>query len=354
MKTYSDSTILTLATDMLQERGLVSQEEVKRGQLEVAPIASDGSTRRFWRCQILDRSLCVVAAPSATTENECRESKAAWFIGNHLHSKGCAVPELFGWDEDSGMLLFEDLGDKRLHGLVTLGNGLRADNREMVEMYRAVVKDLSHMQVAGAVDFNTDWCWDTKYYDKELMLNRESGYFLTAFWSDLLQQVVPNGVDEEFQMIAGLAGKADSNYFLHRDFQSRNIMVHRGRHKFIDFQGGRLGPLGYDLASLLIDPYCALSYEVQEEILEIYLNQISAHLEIDRNTFINEYHALALQRNLQILGAFAFLSTVRKKSFFKAFIQPALLSAQVRLEQSIFSDIKVVKTMINSGLHAID
>ncbi|BHH82902.1 aminoglycoside phosphotransferase family protein [Desulforhopalus sp. 52FAK] len=353
MKTYSDSFIISLATDLLQEHGLVSQEEATSGQIEITPIASDGSTRRFWRCKVLDRSLCVVAAPLTTTDNEVRESKSAWFIGNHLRAKGCAVPELFGWDEESGMLLFDDLGDQRLHSLVTPGNGLRVNDRQIVELYTEVVKNLCHMQVAGSADFNTDWCWDTRCYNKELMLSRESGYFLTAFWLDLLQQSVPPGVDEDFQNIADLAATANANYFLHRDFQSRNIMVNPKGYNFIDFQGGRRGPLGYDLASLLIDPYCALSYEVQEELLEMYLNHISEYVDIDRTTFRNEYHALALQRNLQILGAFAFLSTVRKKSFFKAFIQPALLSAQLRLEQPVFCDLNVVKAMINSGLQAI-
>jgi len=353
MNNYSDSSIITLATELLQQQGLLSGQEVKSGCLDVELIASDGSTRRFWRCKVLDRSLCVIAAPLNTSDDEKRESKSAWYIGNHLRSKGCVVPQLLGWHEDSGMLLFEDLGDKRLHGMVATSNGLRPDDQHLLEMYTPVVRSLAHMQIAGGVGFNTDWCWDTKSYDKELMLKRESGYFLKAFWSDLLQQEIPGGIEEDFRLIADIAGKASADYFLHRDFQSRNIMVQQGKHIFIDFQGGRLGPLGYDLASLLIDPYCSLSTELQSELFELYWGEIAGAVSIDQSEFRGEYNALALQRNLQILGAFAFLSRVRKKSFFAAFIRPALVSAQLRLEQPVFNELKVLKKMINHGLRSM-
>ena len=114
------------------------------------------------------------------------------------------------------------------------------------------------MQVRGAVSFDPKWCWDTPQYDRMLMLERESGYFLQAFWQDLLGMEEPPGLQEEFFELADRAARIPAGYFLHRDFQSRNIMIHGGEACIIDFQGGRLGPLAYDLASLLIDPYVAL------------------------------------------------------------------------------------------------
>ncbi len=89
--------------------------------------------------------------------------------------------------------------------------------------------------------------------------------------------------------------------------------------RFIDFQGGRLGPLGYDLASLLIDPYSNLPQDVQDDLLELYLRLISNHLAVDEAHFKRHYTLLAFQRNMQIVGAFSFLYKVRQKAFFYGF-----------------------------------
>ncbi len=93
-------------------------------------------------------------------------------------------------------------------------------------------------------------------------------------------------------------------------------MVKDGSVRFIDFQAGRLGPLGYDVASLLIDPYAALTPQFQEELLDFYGSLLAARRPGSEEDFIKYYSFLALQRNLQIVGAFAFLSKVRGKAIF--------------------------------------
>ena len=353
MQTYSEVQIVALAQETLQQQGILTAKDMRSEKFGLERMSSDGSTRRFWRCLVEGYSLCIVAAPLTTTVNECGESKSAWHIGNHLYSKGCAVPQVFGWHEESGMLLFEDLGNQRLHGLVVPENNSKGAPCQVEELYTTVVTELARMQIAGVVDFDPDWCWDGGHYNKELMLTRESNYFLNAFWVDFLQQNIPLGVEEEFEVIADFASQAPACYFLHRDFQSRNIMVLDAEPKFIDFQGGRVGPLGYDLASLLIDPYCRLKLSLQENLVDIYLKELSRHMKVDTVRFRTEYNALALQRNLQILGAFAFLTKVREKVFFADYLHPALQSAQVRLEEPMFADLKILKEMIRRALERI-
>jgi hypothetical protein len=181
------------------------------------------------------------------------------------------------------------------------------------------------MQVRAADGFETSWCWDTPVYDRELMLKRESGYFLQACCTDLLGLDFDRTVLEQTcEQLANDAAKAPVSYFLHRDFQSRNIMICNEQVRFIDFQGGRLGPLAYDLASLLIDPYIQLSREEQVHLLDVYLSALAEVSTYNPEQFRHEYVLLALQRNLQILGAFAFLSKVRRKPFFAQFLGPAL------------------------------
>jgi aminoglycoside/choline kinase family phosphotransferase len=185
------------------------------------------------------------------------------------------------------------------------------------------------MQVHGREHFDSNWCWDTPRYDRQLMLKRESGYFLQALCRDLLQlSIAEPETEEECIALAERAARADNSFFLHRDFQCRNIMVKQGQVFFIDFQAARLGPLGYDLASLLIDPYAALPEQLQEELLEQYLIALSTLIPYDRQQFREEYLLLAIQRNLQILGAFAFLSEQRQKPFFRQYLPPALRSLQ--------------------------
>ena len=202
------------------------------------------------------------------------------------------------------------------------------------------------MQVRGAEGFDPNWCWDTPSYDRALMLERESGYFLRAFWQDFLGREEPSGLQEEFISLADQATLIPADYFLHRDFQSRNIMLHQDEACFIDFQGGRLGPLGYDLASLLIDPYVSISIDLQDELLELYLDTLEGLIPVDRGTFKEEYLLLALQRNLQIVGAFAFLSKQRKKVFFRQFLPPAIGFLHTLLDCELFSDMLILRETV--------
>lgn len=353
MPSYNDTEIITCAVELLRDKGSLSAADTENNRLSVKAIASDGSTRRFWRFSLAGTSLCIVAAPLTTSEPERRESQAAWYIGNHLYQMGCSVPEIYGRHDDSGMLVFEDLGNERLHGLLVPENGNPADPIRVREQYRNVLSRLVHMQVKGAVEFDTDWCWEGRCYNRELMEQKESGYFLHAFWKGVVQQTAPEGIWLEFQHLAQLAAAAPAQYFLHRDFQSRNIMLTMDGPRFIDFQGGRLGPLGYDLASLLIDPYAGLGVSLQEELEDVYIGEIKKQIELDSAAFRREYQALALQRNLQIIGAFSYLSQVRGKVFFRDYLRPALQTAGSRLLQPVFDDLPLLKKMIEQGLHLI-
>jgi N-acetylmuramate 1-kinase len=291
---------------------------------EITALTGDGSQRQFFRVRLAGGRLLVAVFPSGGKFPERGEARSAWFIGGHLFQKEVPVPRPLAYDQDSGLLLFEDLGDIRLYDLV------RQNKRFGVELdgyYRQAIHALVHMQIEGGRGFDVSWCWQTPYYDRQLMLERESGYFLQALCRDFLRLDVPDAsLQNELKDIAGHAGSAPARYFLHRDYQSRNLMIRDGRVGIIDFQGGRLGPLGYDLASLLIDPYVSLTGEVRESLFEEYLTVLRRYIRYDPARFREEYFHLSLQRSLQVLGAFAFLGSRRNKPFFLQFIRPALQS----------------------------
>jgi len=285
--------------------------------------------------------------PEANQSLLIAESAAAWSIGKHLLQQGGAVPELHGQDAEAGLVLFADLGDCRLYDIVAGSvDRMAASADETRAWYQQAIDQLLVLQIEGGKGFQREWCWDTPKYDKALMLEKESGYFLRALWLGLLGQPEVPGVHEEFAAIADVAAEPDAEYFLHRDCQSRNIMVVGDELRFIDFQGGRLGPLGYDLASLLIDPYVALPLDMQAELVDYYRRKLKAGWGLGDENFLRHYEFLALQRNLQIVGAFAFLFSVRGKIFFKTFLVPALNSLALRLEQSVFADYHQLRWMV--------
>lgn len=297
---------------------------------QVEPLTPDGSLRRFCRLVRADGQRAVAVLPPPDNAAGLREAEAGWQIGRHLFACGAPVPEPLAFDASSGLLICEDLGDLRLHDSV-LRHGV--DSLEIMELYRRTVTELAKMQVLGRENFNPAWCWDSPRYDRQVMLERESGYFLRALCRDLLRLDLDEAaLTEEFTQLADQAAQADASFFLHRDFQSRNIMIKQRQVRFIDFQAGRLGPLAYDLASLLIDPYAALPQVMQDTLLEQYLDALTALIPYNREQFRQEYLLLAVQRNLQILGAFAFLSSQRGKPFFAQYIRPALQSLRRLLD----------------------
>ncbi len=347
------TTLLKKTQSLLVSSGLLRQDETESALRTFAggQMHGDGSNRRFFRIYHLKEPVCIVVIPAGDSKEEIAESRSAWWIGNHLRARNVALPEIYAWDQKTGILLFEDLGDIRLHDLLVAGKGVSWKNgSNLLTMYFQVVKKLTHMQCAGAVDFDEDWCWDSPKYDQHLMLERESGYFLRAFWQGVLgKQAVP-GVEEELIDIAEKASKAGTDYFLHRDFQCRNIMVRNGHVRFIDYQGGRMGPLGYDLASLLIDPYAGLPLSVQRDLLNYYLANIRKYLTIEEDLFVDQYNLLAFQRNMQIVGAFSFLYKIRKKDFFADYIRPALSCLAGRLQDPRFTEYPIIRNMVKQGL----
>ncbi|MCP4567900.1 MAG: phosphotransferase, partial [FCB group bacterium] len=189
-------------------------------------------------------------------------------IGRHLRKKGIPVPEIHQYDLEHGWFIMEDMGKTSLQERVSL-------EKNPLPIYENVLNHLFLLQTKGAEDFDPSWCCQTERYDSIVMRQYESAYFREAFlhlylglkrdWPEL---------EAPFCYLADKASDADNNFFLHRDFQSRNIMFSDDNIGIIDWQGGRIGPLGYDLASLLIDPYTELSVEIREDLYEMYLLRI--------------------------------------------------------------------------------
>ena len=286
---------------------------------DLCAIPADGSRRRFWRILPRSSELTFVAMANEPVDNTAaRENFAYLMIGRHLYGRSLPLPQIHVCSLEQGWFIMEDFGTTSLQDAV-------ADGKDRIALYERAVEVLFRLQIEGSKGFSPSWASQTEKYDALVMRRYEADYFRDAFlrnylglkkeWSEL---------ESPFAYLAEKASLAESHFFLHRDFQSRNIMVMKDRVGVLDWQGGRLGPLAYDLASLLIDPYTNLSEQDRDKIYRMYLERLEDAFPEEAESFERAYPYLALQRNLQILGAFSFLSQVGKKTQFRTYIAPAL------------------------------
>jgi len=285
------------------------------------PIPADGSTRLFWRISCPGSDISYVAMEnSPETPFKKRENVAYLEIGRHLFEKGLPVPEIYRYDLSTGRFILEDMGE------ISLQEKVKKDENK-VPHYKQIVETLIRLQMDGADGFKRAWTCQTEQYDRSVMRPLESDYFREAFLVNYLDRKKEwPELERPFDHIAEMASKAPNDFFLHRDFQSRNIYFSEDKIGILDWQGGRLGPLAYDLASLLIDPYTALTARERDQIFQYYLDLLQEADPTEIGPFLESFPYLALQRNLQILGAFSYLTQAKKKAHFEPFISPALQS----------------------------
>jgi aminoglycoside/choline kinase family phosphotransferase len=308
-------------------------------------LSSDGSDRRFFKIQWKGKpALAIEPSPGDIGTSETYSYVA---IGNHLARAGIPVPKIYDFNKDTGIIVVEYLGDRHLHTEI-LALISRSKWSQVKRFYRQAISLLAKMQVWGCRGFNREWCYDSEYYDSKLAKEREAFYFLRSFVEDLMGCSKTQKLENE---LTGLALQVDlidnKEYFLHRDFQSRNILVRNGVLRIIDFQGGRLGPLGYDVAALLLDPYVALPENFWNELLQFYLSELdSLNIDLDKAVFEREFRLLALLRTMQALGAYSYLYLKKGKVFFKPYISPALSNLKTLLSCKDFEKLEHLRLLV--------
>ena len=290
--------------------------------IESKRLKGDGSDRTWYRLTSGSRSL-IMADHGIRMHPSVSEVDSFIAIGDHLRGKKIPVPELLSYDPFSGLVFLEDLGNTNLQMLVRQ----TTDPDAIGGHYRTVIHHLIRMSRLGAKGFDPAWTYQGPRYDRTLIIDRECRYFVEAFLDGYLGWKTGfDDLKDEFGLLADRTLEFSVDGFMHRDFQSRNIMVKNDSVYFIDFQGGRLGPLQYDLASLLIDPYVNLPYHLQTQLLHDSITMLSTagYRNVNADAFRRSYTHCCLTRNLQMLGAFGYLSRVKGKTYFEQYIPPAI------------------------------
>lgn len=283
--------------------------------VRVAPLFGDGSDRKFFRIFCGPGSLIGLISPRRVKAPRTDENDSYLLIGNHLHARGLPAPRILHADAGTGRFLLEDAGDLHLQEFV-ISRWTRLES-----IYTHVIGMLGALHRKAREGFEARFCFDSALYDPAFVYERELEYFRKSFVNDCMGfNTAPDDLRADFEAIAQDAGVNELSLVFHRDFQSRNIMVHRAAFRLIDFQGMRFGPPAYDLASLLIDPYVKLPNRLQDRLLWKYWSSTGRRLGASKAEFMRKFEAVRLARNLQILGAYGFLGVTKKKSRFLHYV----------------------------------
>lgn len=298
METDYIDTLRSLFTDWAQEEGI-----------EVVPIPQSGSYRQYFRLTGQNKQAIGVYSP------EKGETLAFISFTKHFRQMGLNVPELYLTNTAKDCYLISDLGDVSLLDHLEKNRVKGNPSAETYNYYRMAIAELPRFQVDASKNLNFLLCYPTGSFDGKAMrwdLNYFKYYFLRLLKIPFNEAALENDFD---RLIVHLL-QTESHYFMYRDFQARNILIHDGKLGFIDYQGGRRGPLQYDLASLLFQVKASLPYHFREEMLQWYLQNLKKFVSVNEKKFVESYFGFVLIRLLQVMGAYGFRGYYERKGHF--------------------------------------
>ena len=295
----------------------------------IVALPVSGSYRRYYR--IIGKTMRAMGVYN----EDLKENQAFLSFTNSFHLAGFPVPDIYSVDPDDRAYLLQDLGDVTLFGLIeekrrTIGGF----SSEIVKIYHEAIQWLPQFQVRGAALVDYHLCYPRAAFDRQSMmwdLNYFKYYFLKLAKVSFDEQKL----EDDFVSFSDFLLRAEGNYFMYRDFQSRNIMICDGNPWFIDYQGGRRGPLQYDIASLLYDAKAAIPEKEREELLNAYLGSLEKLVPVDRKEFISYYYGFVLIRILQALGAYGFRGYYENKPHFLKSIPFAIQNLKILLDRGL-------------------
>jgi N-acetylmuramate 1-kinase len=302
----------------LKRSGLASRSA------RVVPLTGDASDRRYFRVLLPDADSIVLSLHAAAFEFD----KLPFVnVARLLSRMPVPIPAVLGHADELGVLALEDLGD------VTLQAHLGAATpSEHAALYRQAVALIATLQRRGAELASPDYLPYSVAFDVE-KLTWELDFFIKHFIEAYRGIVIPTASREELRaefavVIAMLAG--EPRVLCHRDYHSRNLMLHKSELYIIDFQDARMGPDTYDLVSLLRDSYVDLPEPTVSELLAYFLALKGQSG--DDSAFRRRFDIMALQRNLKALGTFGYQTTARRNPVYIRYIPRTLRYVRDNLE----------------------
>lgn len=312
----------------------------KENPVEITRLADSGSNRKYFRIKGSEKTAIGVYS------SDDKENKAFITFTKHFLKKGLNVPTLYAQNLKEKVYLIEDLGDETLFNYVM-------DNRNNLSAirknYERALEHLIRFQVDGGKGFDYSVCYPRKKFDEQSIL-WDLNYFKYYFLKPLKIHFDEKNLEDDFYSFAKLLMKAESNYFLYRDFQARNILLKNSELYFFDYQGGRKGSLQYDVASLLFQAQINLSPAIREELIEFYLSTLIQKSNIKSHKFRKYFYPYVVIRLLQTFGAYGFRGFYENKTYFLKSIPYAINNLSWLIESNLlplkFKELQNVLTAI--------
>ena len=320
----------------------------------ILELPSSGSGRIYFRISFKSKNAENIIA---SFNPEVNENIAQYSFTIHFIEIGLKVPKIFAKDESYQYFLMEDLGNTSMLDAITNMNW-----EEKINLYKQVLNELIRFQFDGIKGLDLDVAWPVSKFEKQNVL-WDLNYFKYYFIKTHNISFHESSLETDFHMLSNVLLDTESEFFLYRDFQARNIMIKDGETWFIDFQGGRQGPLQYDLVSLLYQAKANLSEEFRNELFNYYVQLLEAKSYENIESFKQNYNAFIWFRMMQVMGAYGYRGILQRKAHFLQSIPFMINNIKVLLQEkalgnkypelnSVFNQICNLKDYQTDGLEA--
>ena len=299
-----------------------------------------GSPRRYYRLTTDNCSL-IGAVGTSSAENE-----AFIAIAHQMRSQGLPAPEIHAVDDERMRYLQEDLGDTSLFSILMEAQKRGTYNDTDIELLRSVMRLLPDVQWKTAEGFDFTKCHPSPELNHR-GIQWDLHYFKYCFLKAIGLEFDEERLEDDFDHLADIILQDSDGCFMYRDFQSRNIMVRDGKPWLIDFQGGRRGPIEYDLVSFLWQARARFTPAMREELIAEYLRSAQRYRSFDETTFYHRLQYFVLFRTLQVLGAYGYRGYFEHKAHFVQSIPMAIDNLRTLLAENDFADMPYLTALLH-------
>ncbi|MCD4792804.1 MAG: phosphotransferase [Bacteroidales bacterium] len=299
--------------------------------IEKLPIS--GSARTYFR--IKSKNYSVIA----TYNTDKKENLAFLHLSKIFKQNSINVPEIYAEDIDNNIYLQEDLGDETLFDRTQKLRNADIFPDEIINLYKKAIEQLAELQIRGCKGIDYSVCYPRAAFDRQSIM-WDLNYFKYNFLKYTGIQFDEQLLENDFNTLIDFLLKAETDFFLFRDFKSLNIMIHENEVYFIDYQGGRKGALQYDIASVLYEAKANIPEDIKSELLKHYIDYAGQIIDINKREFTEFYRAYILIRIMQAMGTYGYRGLFEKKQHY-------IDSILFRLKnlKNIISDINILDKM---------
>lgn len=324
----------------MKELEKLFEEYTKQKPESIYELPSSGSNRRYFR--ISGSGITLIGAKGTSIE----ENIAFMEIAKHFKLKGLPVPQVLCASESKEFYLQEDLGDITLFNTIQQGRETSNFSPDEISLLKKTIATLPKLQFEGGKGLDYSICFPQPEFD-ERNVWFDCNYFKYCFLKTTGIEFSEIRLHDDLtKMAADLLEGGNEEVFMYRDFQARNVMLVNDNPYFIDFQGGRKGPLYYDLASFVWQAKANYPTELKETLIETYREALKPYKDIPKEEFYRKLRLFVLFRTMQVLGAYGFRGYFEKKPHFLQSVPFAIDNLRKLIKDQPFTEYPYIQEIL--------